>query len=217
MTVRTHRSTVSGMAETTDRHARRRAATRTKLIEATKALIARHGVDSIRIQEITEEADVGFGSFYNHFAGKEAIIEAVLAETIAAQGAELDALTADIEDPAEIIAVAHRSFVRRARSDPEWGWLLVRLEVSHDVVLGALGPYAQRDLRDGIKAGRFRVSNELVALYDMGGALLSVMRLALEGSAPKDADVHHAESVLRMLGVPPDEAAEVARRALPST
>jgi AcrR family transcriptional regulator len=207
---------VSGMETAPDRHARRRAATRTKLIEATKALIARQGVDNTRIQEITDEADVGFGSFYNHFESKESIIEVVLAETVGAQGAEIDALTADIEDPAEVMAVAHRSFVRRARSDPDWGWLLVRLEPSHSVLLAALGPYARRDLRKGIKAGRFHVPNELVALYDMGGALLSVMRLVLDGGAPKDADIHHAEGVLRMLGVSADEAAEVARRPLPS-
>src|SRR5687767_407239 len=75
------------MTKPPDRHARRREATRTKLIEAAKALIARQGVDNTRIQEITDEADVGFGSFYNHFESKEAIIEAVLADTVAAQGA----------------------------------------------------------------------------------------------------------------------------------
>jgi AcrR family transcriptional regulator len=200
-----------------DRHARRREATRTKLIEATKSLIARQGVENTRIQEITEEADVGFGSFYNHFASKEEVIEAVLADTIAAQGAEIDALTADIDDPAEVFATAHRSFVRRARSDPDWGWLLLRLDVSHNVLLAALGPYARRDLRNGIKAGRFNVPNELIALYAAGGALLSVMRAVLDGVAPKDADIHHAEGVLRLLGLPTDDAAEVARRTLPSS
>ncbi len=209
--------TVPTMTTPPDRHARRREATRTRLIEATKALIARQGVDSTRIQEITDEADVGFGSFYNHFASKEAIIEAVLAETISAQGAEIEALTADIDDPAEIMAVAHRSFVRRARSDPGWAWLLVRLDVSHNVLLAALGPYARRDLRSGVKAGRFNVPHELIALYDMGGALLSVMRAVLDGAAPRDADIHHAEGVLRLLGLPLDEAAEVARRPLPVT
>jgi AcrR family transcriptional regulator len=76
---------------TPDRHARRRETTRTKLVDAAKALFARQGVDNTRIQEITEEADVGFGSFYNHFQSKEALIEVVLADTIAAQGAEIAA------------------------------------------------------------------------------------------------------------------------------
>jgi AcrR family transcriptional regulator len=203
------------MTPPTDRRARRREQTRAKLVEAARVLFARQGVDNTRINEITDEADVGFGSFYNHFESKEAIVEAVLAETVAAQAAAIDAVTGGLEDPAEIISAAHRYFVNRARTDPDWAWLLVRMEVSHGIVLAALGPYARRDLRRGIRAGRVSVSNERVAFFAAGGALLAVMRAVLDGHAPKDADVHHAEGVLRLLGVPADEAAEIARRPLP--
>jgi AcrR family transcriptional regulator len=199
-----------------DRHTRRREQTRAKLLEAARTLFARQGVDNTRINEITDEADVGFGSFYNHFDSKEAIVEAVLAETVAAQGEAIDAVTRQLEDPAEVIAAGHRHFVRRARSDPDWAWLLVRMEVSHNVMLAALGPFAQRDLRRGIKAGRLAVANERVALLAAGGALLAVMRGVLDGRAPRNADIHHAEGILRLFGLAPDDAAEVARRPLPS-
>jgi AcrR family transcriptional regulator len=202
---------------TPDRHSRRREATRAKLIEAAKALIARQGVDNTRIQEITEEADVGFGSFYNHFESKEAIVEAVLLETVTAQGAQIDTLTAQLTDPAEVVSAAHRIFVRRARSDPDWAWLLIRLNLSHNIMLAALEPYARRDLRAAIKSGRLSVPNEQIALIAAAGALLAVMRAILDNQAPKEADIHHAEGVLRMFGLPPDEAAEVAHRSLPSS
>jgi AcrR family transcriptional regulator len=52
-----------------DRHTRRREQTRAKLVEAARTLFARHGVDNTRINQITDEADVGFGSFYNHVDG----------------------------------------------------------------------------------------------------------------------------------------------------
>jgi AcrR family transcriptional regulator len=83
------------MTTAPDRHARRREATRAKLVEAAKALFARQGVDNTRIQEITDEADVGFGSFYNHFQSKEALIEVVLADTIAEGVLRLFGLPAD--------------------------------------------------------------------------------------------------------------------------
>src|SRR6187455_1129212 len=86
-----------------DRHSRRRERTRARMMDAAKALFARQGVDNTRINEITEEADVGFGSFYNHFDSKEAIVEAVLAETVAAQGEAIEAVTRQLEDPAEVI------------------------------------------------------------------------------------------------------------------
>jgi AcrR family transcriptional regulator len=199
----------------TDRHARRREQTRTKLLDAARSLFAREGVDNTRINEITDEADVGFGSFYNHFDSKEAIVEAILADTIAAQGAAVDEITASLEDPAEVIAAAHRHFVGLARRDPDWAWLLIRMDVSHDIVLQALGPFAERDLRRGIKSGRLTVSDERVALTASGGALLAVMRAVLDGRAPKNADIHHAEGILKMFGLTPVEAAEVARRPLP--
>jgi AcrR family transcriptional regulator len=198
-----------------DRQARRREATRGKLIEAATALFARQGVDSTRIQEITDEADVGFGSFYNHFESKEALVEAVFETTVAAQGAALDALTSGLEDPAEVIAVAHRYFVRLARTEPAWALLLIRLDVSHNIVREALTPFARRDLRRGIKDGRLTVPHEGVALVEAGGAMLTVMRAVLDGRAPKNADVFHAEGVLRLLGLPAGDAAEVARRPLP--
>jgi AcrR family transcriptional regulator len=198
-----------------DRHARRRQATREKLLEAAKVLFARQGAENTRIQEITEEADVGFGSFYNHFESKEAIVDAVLVDTVAVEGAEIDVRTSQLEDPAEIISAAHRMFVRRARTEPEWAWLLVRLNVSHNVALAALEPYARRDLRAAIEAGRLSVPNEQIALLAAAGAVVAVMRAVLDGDAPKDADIHHAEGVLRMFGLTPDDAAEVARRPLP--
>ncbi len=201
--------------EPSDRQARRRRQTRTKLVRAAAALFARQGVDNTRINEITDVADVGFGSFYNHFKSKEEIVEAVLTDTLAAQGATVAALTGGVEDPAEVVAVAHRHFVELARTDPDWAWLLIRLDLSQKLALGALGPFADRDIAIGIKAGRFRVANRRVAMLDAGGALLSVMRDVLDGRAPKDAGRLHAEGVLRLLGLTAEDAAEVARRPMP--
>ncbi len=204
-----------GTTQRPDRHTRRREQTQKKLLDAARALFARQGVEETRINEITEEADVGFGSFYNHFGSKEAIVKAVVAGTVAAQGGAVASVTADLDDPAEVVAAAHRYFVNLARSDPEWGWLLIRLDVSQKIGLRALGPFAQQDLERGIRAGRFRVPNKRVALLAAGGALLGVMGDVLEGRAPRDADRHHAEGVLRMFGLSAKDAAEVARRPMP--
>jgi AcrR family transcriptional regulator len=172
--------------------------------------------DICRRFQISAIMNVGFGSFYNHFTSKDEIVEAVLEETVRAQGAAVEALTRDLDDPAEVVAVAHRYFVDLARSDPDWAWLLVRLDISHQVTLRALGPFALRDLQRGIEAKRFHVPDPVVAVRASGGALLAVMRAVLDGSADADACVHHATGVLRMLGLDPAEASEVATRPLPA-
>ena len=202
--------------ERSDRRTRRREATRRSLMEAARGLFAAKGVEATRINEITEAADVGFGSFYNHFDSKDTIVQAVLAEAVAAQGAELDTLTAELDDPAEVISVAHRYFVALARADPDWGWLLVRLDVSHNIMLEALGPFARRDLARGIRAGRLQVADKRTTLFAAGGALLAVMRAVLDGQAPKEAERFHAEGVLRLFGLSPRDAAAVAARPMPA-
>jgi AcrR family transcriptional regulator len=202
------------VAPTSDRQSRRRRDTHDRLVRAAGTLFARQGVDNTRINEITEEADVGFGSFYNHFENKEAIAQTVVEDELAAQGAAIGAFTADLDDPAEVISTAHRSFVHRAASDPAWGRLLVRLDASHDI-LASVAPFARRDLRRGIEMGRLQVSDETVALFASGGALLAVIRAVLNGHAPENADIHHAEGVLRMFGLDADAAADTARRPLP--
>jgi AcrR family transcriptional regulator len=201
---------------TLTRGARRRERTRAQLLQAARGLFAHQGVDATTIAEITEAADVGFGSFYNHFASKEEILEAVLIESTDEQGAIVDALTAELEDPAEVVAVAHRHLVRQASASPDWAALIVRLEASHRVMTRALGDRARRDLRRGIAAGRFNVQDARVALVAMGGALTGVMQAVLNKELGREADVHHAEGLLRLLGLTPQDAAEVARRRMPA-
>ena len=91
------------------RGARRKRETREKLLRAAFHLIAERGLDGVAVNEMTEAADVGFGSFYNHFESKEAIHAAVLGAVLDDFGDALEKLTADLEDPAEIIAVCVRN------------------------------------------------------------------------------------------------------------
>ena len=111
--------------------------------------------------------------------------------------------------------MAHRSLVKLTAEDPEWGWLLVRLELSHDLASAALGSFAARDLERGIEAGRFRLDDADVALIASAGALLGTVRAVLQGRVGPDAASQHAAYVLRMLGLTPEDAAEVAARPLP--
>ena len=56
------------------RHTRRRLQTRKLLIRTTLKLILEKGYDAISIQEITDLADLGRGTFYIHFKDKEEVV-----------------------------------------------------------------------------------------------------------------------------------------------
>src|SRR5258708_39986734 len=66
-------SPVAVPEEREPRGARRKRETRARLLDAALKLMAERGMEGVAVNEITEAADVGFGSFYNHFESKESI------------------------------------------------------------------------------------------------------------------------------------------------
>jgi AcrR family transcriptional regulator len=205
------------MATTTQgRNERRKALTRSRLLAAARHLFASQGFEATTIRDIAAEADIALGGFYNYFPTKEDVLAALLEGALAEQLELLKLRQAGIDDAAERVSIAHRHLVAAAREDPDWGWLLVRLDVDHHVIDAVLRRNAAADLRQGVRSGRFSVSNQVVALRASGGALLGVMHGMLLGEFSAKDDSAHAEGVLRSFGVAPPEAAEVARRPLPA-
>jgi AcrR family transcriptional regulator len=56
------------------RHTRRRLQTRQRLIQTTLQLVLEKGYNAISIQDITDQADLGRGTFYIHFKDKEEVV-----------------------------------------------------------------------------------------------------------------------------------------------
>ncbi len=193
----------------------RRLRTRTLLIEAARRIAATRGLEGTPISEITDEAGVGVGSFYNHFASKEELLEAVISDTFEAHGAALDRIHEGKDDIAEIIAQNVRLTVRLVDHDPIWGWFAVRTGLYAPQLQSSLGGRLARDLQRGFDSGRFASYDERTTVAAFGGALLGVMRTKLEGELPRQADRFLAEELLRLLGLQPKEAKEIAGRRLP--
>ncbi len=59
---------------TPSRHERRRQQTRKLLIQTAVQLVLEKGYDAISIQDITDRADLGRGTFYIHFKDKEEVV-----------------------------------------------------------------------------------------------------------------------------------------------
>ena len=59
---------------------RRKARTRRALVDAARRIVADRGTTQVSIQDITDEADVGFGSFYNHFESKDDLAREAVAK-----------------------------------------------------------------------------------------------------------------------------------------
>lgn len=177
--------------------------------------MAQRGVEAVGLSEITEAADLGAGTFYNYFQSRDDIVEAVAEDAIESLGARLDRLTADMPDAAEVFAFSLRHLVQHAITDPLWGWFVVRLGVAHPKLIAILGPRAARDLRKGLASGRFTIPDVDVATSCVFGALLSTLHRVLSTEAMPDVDETFALTMLCMVGVPADQARDVATRSLP--
>ncbi|WP_240777384.1 TetR/AcrR family transcriptional regulator [Nonomuraea basaltis] len=196
---------------------RRKTRTRQALIDAARAFLARQGMAEVSIQELTEAADVGFGSFYNHFGSKDELFQAAIGDVLEEHGQLLDELTAGIEDPAEVFAASVRLTGRLAATHPQIARILTRTGLPYIDSDKGLAPRALRDIRRAMEAGRFRVKNPHVALAGAGGSLLGFLQLWLEHPdlVDENSPDELAEQVLRMFGMGQEEAGAIVRRPLP--
>lgn len=193
----------------------RRARTRSRLMTAAHALIAEKGVASLRIAELTEQAGVALGSFQNHFASKEDLVEAVVQEVVQALAAEIVETPGAHDEPAAVAIAALRRFVRLAYDDPEFCRLLVNLSRSEELFVESIRPYAETALTRAVTAGVFEIEDLDVAVTSIVAGGLAVIRRIVDGHLDADADIALARMTLLSLGVNAAEARRLSRLPLP--
>ena len=203
-------------AEGPNRLERRKARTRAALVRAAQACMA-SGQVNVPILELTQAADVGLGSFYNHFASKEELFQAALEDALDAYGALLDQLTIGLDDPAEVFAQSFRLTGRLHRRQPQLSKVLLHNAMALVGSTGGLAPRARRDLDAAARAGRFTIVDPELAMTIVAGAALCLGQLLHDHPDRDDAEAtdHVTEDLLRMFGIPADEAHQISQRPLP--
>ncbi|MFJ1454852.1 TetR/AcrR family transcriptional regulator [Nocardia wallacei] len=195
---------------------RRKARTRAALVGAAQALLA-EGKLNVPILEITQAADVGMGSFYNHFRSREELFHAAVEEALDRHGALLDVLCENIEDPAQVFAQSFRLTGRMHRLNPTLSKVLLNDGLNLMRSAKGLAPRARRDIEAAARAGRFEVRDPELAMTVVAGATLALGRLLHDDPERDDAEATDqvAEDLLRMFGLPPDDAHRICRAPLP--
>ena len=195
---------------------RRKQRTRAALIKAAQDFIAA-GRLNVPVQDISHAADVGVGSFYNHFDSKEQLFQAAVDEVLDAHGAVLDVLTATAEDPAESFAASYRLTGRMFRRRPEMSRVLLNSGLALLSSDRGLAPRAKRDIAAATAAGRFQVSDPQLAVAVVGGALLGLAQLLRDEPERDEGEATDAvtEDILRLLGLSRQQARKICERPLP--
>ncbi|MFC5728071.1 MULTISPECIES: TetR/AcrR family transcriptional regulator [Nocardioides] len=200
----------------TTRTDRRKARTRAALIKAAQRFLA-EGRVNVAVLEITQTADIGLGSFYNHFETKEELFRAAIDDALEAHADLLEELTADIDDPAVVFAHSFRLTGRLHRAQPE----LSRVVLSSGPALltsnVGLAPRARRDIEAAVRRGRFKVADIDLAMVVVAGAAIALGQLLHARPERDDAAATDqvTQDVLRMLGLTSSQARKICAMPLP--
>jgi len=197
------------------RRERRKLEARERLLAATRQLIADEGPADLKIADIAKAADVGFGTFYNHFESKDAIVEEVLAQVLAGAASMIGSFALEFTDPAETASFSYRRFVLFAREEPELAAVLTKLDGAEDVFAESVLPYARKTVERGQQTGRFQLEDLDLTLVSVIASAFATMKAVLAGRVSEQADVIGAEMMLRAFGLEAADAREIARRPLP--
>ena len=198
----------------------RQTQTRLRLREVAYELMTAQGVDATTIQQITDGAGVGFGTFYNYAPNKEALAEQVLDCIIHNLGERNDLVTQSIgaTDPVRIVANSVRFVIAQLTTDPVFRWWVDRVDLLVNRMRLGFAPFGLRDIDRAVDADRYRIIDDdrsfawshLVWL--MAAAGFDIVR----GNHPPAYERAATEAILRVMGVDHVAAHDACTTELPT-
>ncbi len=195
---------------------RRRARTRAALLQAGESLFAAQSVEAVSIDDIVAAADVAKGSFYNHFADREALARAIAGQVRAEAEAQVDQINDGVADPARRMARAQMVFARFALQNPQRARAMMRLFAGATLPNAPLNRGVRADIEAGLASGAFRgLTVETGVLMAMGMAMVAVSRVLESRGQTSPADLCRDLNfgLLRGLGVAEDLALALSNAA----
>ncbi len=191
---------------------KKRERTRHQLIAAGLTVLAEKG-EALTISDVVARAEVSNGTFYNYFADRDELIDALAAHSLISLAAESAMQTTD-QDPARRFAFATLRVLRRAAEDPTWGRAVLRLLDSRRSYAGDIGGHLREDLAAGFDVGRFEFGPDAITLDVLLGLLWMSIRRIVRGGADPDHGERVLERALAILGIAQDEARTLVTEAV---
>lgn len=202
------------------RIAKRRRATRARFLEAAYRVMSEVGIDAAKIKDITDLADVGFGTFYNYFRDKDDLAGQVLDCLIDDYGRRNVGATKGLrrKDPALVMPISIRLVIREAAQDSMWQWWAMRPDLLVDRMRKGFAPFALRDMKDVIDRGLVQLQPEDVEpAWALGSwVMVGGIHDIVVGQRPIESESFVVESIMRMWGFSAEEAERISCTDLPS-
>jgi AcrR family transcriptional regulator len=139
-----------------NRNQRRRQRTRETILAAAELVFRRKGIDGATVNDITEQADVAYGSFYNHFKSIDEIVGALVAASLQRVADRTGSILERAERVELLPCVGARVIMRTLWQDPAIRWLLGRPYVFVDEFYKVATPFMMSFERQAVEAGVLR-------------------------------------------------------------
>ncbi|WP_088343234.1 MULTISPECIES: TetR/AcrR family transcriptional regulator [Rhodomicrobium] len=212
---------VAGHGNLTDaapksRSERRREGTRRRLMRAAYEIIAERGLEGLVIQEITQFADVGYGTFYNHFPSKEAIVDAVIDAAFQRIMEFHQRASAIWPDAVDAFGMGMRVSLNEAKNDRMWGWFVIRSVLSGGQSFHrGVASHLKKRIEQCVAAGHVRCDDLDMARHVIGGLLLIGTINLVSSEMTEDYEARLIETGLQALGISEDRIRTIITRPIP--
>jgi AcrR family transcriptional regulator len=194
---------------------RKRERTRQSLVDAARSLVEEGDQERLSIQDITDRADVGLGTFYNYFDNKQMVFEAVLDQIREQFEQRLSTLRSNLSDPASLIAATLQFCFTEALDNAEWQGFLSKSGLEGEYLLLQNQDQCLLDIKTGSQRGRFKIDNPaFVANLIHAMARHTTLEIA-GGRLGREAIPDTTRYILRMLGLPELVAKAITQTPLP--
>lgn len=158
------------------------------------------------MSHITEEADIAYGSFYNHFKAIDDVVAAAAEAKIEAIGRLTGAILSKAKRIECLPAIGARVIMRTLTRDATIQWLLERPYIFVAEWCKLVQPFMREAEKDAVAHGILRPAGGHEAwLGDFPWLLIAELNNVLQNNMPGDHEESFVRICCRLLGV--DEAA----------
>lgn len=193
----------------------RRARTRSNILSAAFEIFGEEQGLFARIEDVAKVAGVTRTTFYNHFSGMGELREALSYEVTHKFLQAVTNTIANLPNAKIRSAVAVRFYLDRARSDPRWGWSMMNISASGRIFGAETYVQAERTIMEGIEEGSFIIPSSKVGRDILLGATLAAIGSIVREETDENYSEIVAGYILHALGVPYEEAKEIAMQEMP--
>lgn len=201
-------------AQTANRNDRRRARTRTLLLDAANRLYRDKGVEGTAVKDITAEADVGHGSFYNHFRSIDDVAAALACDAFERVAASVTRILSHAPRVELLPCIGARVVVRTLLHDPATRWMIDRPHIFVAELLKVSVPFMQHAEGEAVANGRLKpVGGHQTWMQSYPWLLLGHLSNAMDDADTTAIEDSFARVSLRFLGVADDLANDLVEES----